>query len=740
MTISSAEQNRLTVLASYDLIEGAADPALDALIRLAAFVLHVPSAAISIVDGERQWFMAQAGVLPSGTTRDKSLCGQVVSLAQMVVVPDVQGDPRLSDSQLMMGPEPVRAYAGCPLRSPEGLVLGTLCVFDSSPRTFESHELEMLQILADQVMAQLELRRKTQLLADEQSRLHTVLSAAPDPIIAVDQAGIVRDANPATQTVLGFSRDELVGQDWARHIAAGTSNALPGNELMSGERRAFGQGSEIAMRRKDGSLIDVELTLGVMRQQGRQHWTAILRDITRRKEAERRLLETLSDLRRSREELGQVLNQLQIGTMALDADGAVSFVSDNCARVAAIDVATAVGQRWEDVLSVDEVGRNTIRASLRAPAGERTRVEAHIGRGAVSRWVEVDVRDDPRNQSARMLFLYDITAVHAMRAELRAQMHGRMIGDSPAMRALYDTIDRVAQGEWTVLIEGETGAGKELVAQAIHRASARRDGPFIAINCAGLTESILGSQLFGHRRGAFTGAIADQEGLVEAAHGGTLFLDEIGDVAPPIQSALLRVLQEREVTRIGETRPRKVDVRIVAATNRDLMRRVADGQFREDLLYRLRSARVTVPPLRERREDIPILVAAFLAEERVTGGKLVTDVAPEALERLKSHEWPGNVRELRGVVEHAVINCRGRRIDVCDLPPDLLRTPVAIRPILPVVPPAGVGEDERNRILVALQRTGGNRSRAARLLGIGRATLYRRMSELGIDPGILTDG
>jgi PAS domain S-box-containing protein len=737
MTISLAEQNRLTALASYDLIEGAADPALDALTRLATYVLHVPSAAISIVDGEHQWFLAQNGLLSSGTAREQSFSGHVVSLEQSVVVADTHGDPRFSDNPLVLGPEQVRAYAGYPLRSPDGFVLGALCVFDHTPRTFEAHELDMLQILADQVMVQLELRRKTQLLADEQSRLQTVLSAAPDAIIAVDQAGIVRDANPATQTVLGFPRDELVGQDWARHIAVGTSNASPGNELMSGERRAFGQGSEIAMRRKDGSLIEVELTLGVMRQQGRQHWTAILRDITRRKEAERRLLETLSDLRRSREELGQVLNQLQIGTMALDADGAVSFASDTCARVAAIDVAAAVGQRWEDVLAVDEAGRSAIRAFLRAPVGERTRIEAQIGQGSASRWVEVDVRDDPRNQSARMMFLYDITAVHAMRAELRAQMHGRMIGDSPAMRALYDTIDRVAQGEWTVLIEGETGAGKELVAQAIHRAGARRDGPFIAVNCAGLTESILGSQLFGHRRGAFTGAIADQEGLVEAAHGGTLFLDEIGDVAPPIQSALLRVLQEREVTRIGETRPRKVDVRIVAATNRDLMRRVAEGHFREDLLYRLRGARVTVPPLRERREDIPLLVAAFLAEERVTGGKLVTDVAPEALEKLKSHEWPGNVRELRGVVEHAVINCRGRRIDVCDLPPDLLRTPLTTRTPLPVIPPPGVGEDERTRILAALQRTGGNRARAARLLGIGRATLYRRMSELGIDPGTL---
>ena len=205
----------------------------------------------------------------------------------------------------------------------------------------------------------------------------------------------------------------------------------------------------------------------------------------------------------------------------------------------------------------------------------------------------------------------------------------------------------------------------------------------------------------------------------------------------PIQSALLRVLQEREVTRIGETRPRKVDVRIVAATNRDLLQRVGSGQFREDLLYRLRGARVTVPPLRERREDIPALVASFLAEERVTGGKLVTDLAPEALAMLQRHAWPGNVRELRGVVEHAVIHCRGRRIEAGDLPPELTRTPA---PVVgpgagPSSLPGAAGNDERSRILAALQRTAGNRARAARLLGVGRATLYRRLADLGIGPG-----
>jgi PAS domain S-box-containing protein len=744
--VSPAEQKRLAALASYDLAAKSTDPALDELAKLAASALAAPMGAISIVGAERQWLAGRYGLDLDELPREASFSGHAIALDQPLIVPDALADPRFAASPVVLGPSQVRFYAGFPLRTPDGLVLGTVAALDHRPRELDMRQLGTLEMLAHAAMTQLELRRQRRLLADEQSRLRTVLGAAPDAIIAVDEAGIINDANPAAVSMLGFLRDELVGQEWMGLIAGG-GPALPAGqvsrELVSGERRSFGQGSELAVRRKDGSLVDVDLTLGVLRLQGRQHWTAILRDVTKRKEADRRLMETLADLRRSRDELVQVLNQLQIGTIAIDPDGTIAFASETCGRIAGIDAEAATGQRWEDVLVIDEPARTALRTHLRAPVVERARVEAQIGGGSPVRWVEIDVRDDPRNPAARMLFLYDVTAVHAMRAELRAQLRGQMIGNSPVMHSLYDSIDRVAQGDWTALIEGETGVGKELVAQAIHRASARRSGPFIAVNCAGLTESILGSQLFGHRKGAFTGAIADQEGLFEAAQGGTLFLDEIGDVALPIQSALLRVLQERELTRIGETRPRKVDVRIIAATNRDLLQRVADGQFREDLLYRLRSARVPVPPLRERREDIPLLVAAFLADERVTGGKLVTDVAPEALRMLQKHEWPGNVRELRGVVEHAIIQCRGRRIDVCDLPPDLLRTATASATspaarMAASAPPAL--DDERNRILAALSRTGGNRARAARVLGIGRATLYRRLAELGIDAGTSDDG
>ena len=216
-----------------------------------------------------------------------------------------------------------------------------------------------------------------------------------------------------------------------------------------------------------------------------------------------------------------------------------------------------------------------------------------------------------------------------------------------------------------MLIEGETGVGKELVAHSIHAASPRREGPFIAVNCAGLSESLIASQLFGHRRGAFTGAVADQEGFFEAAEGGTLFLDEIGDLPLTMQTSLLRALQEKEIIRLGESRPRKVDARVFAATNRDLAVEVRAGRFREDLFYRLRVARLRVPPLRERLDDVPLLIAAFLDGDR----PLKLDA--EVMSLLQRYDWPGNVRELRNTAEYMTIHCRGDVVHAAHLPPEV---------------------------------------------------------------------
>jgi PAS domain S-box-containing protein len=310
-----------------------------------------------------------------------------------------------------------------------------------------------------------------------------------------------------------------------------------------------------------------------------------------------------------------------------------------------------------------------------------------------------------------------------LKDELQRSRSGQLVGRSPAMRVLYREIDDVSKGDWTVLIDGETGTGKELVARAIHAASDRHNGPFIAVNCAGLNDTLLSSQLFGHKRGAFTGAVRDQKGFFTAAEGGTLFLDEIGDISTDAQTSLLRALEDKEIIPLGDTSPHKVDVRIIAATNRDLTADVAAGRFREDLLYRLRVARLSIPPLRARSMDIELLAESFLAEIRVATGKSIRAISPSAISRLNQHNWPGNVRELRSAIEFAAIHCRTGTIGVLDLPPEIQSTaPAAIN--------KGQlrGEfDEQEKIFEALRQTNGNRTQAAALLGISRATLYRKL-------------
>jgi transcriptional regulator with PAS, ATPase and Fis domain len=252
--------------------------------------------------------------------------------------------------------------------------------------------------------------------------------------------------------------------------------------------------------------------------------------------------------------------------------------------------------------------------------------------------------------------------------------------------------------------------------------SERKENPFIAVNCGALTESLLTSQLFGHKKGAFTGALSDQEGLFEAANGGTIFLDEIGDVPMNIQTNLLRVLQEKEITRIGENKPRKIDVRVIAASQHDLIKEVENGNFRADLLYRIRVTRINLPDLKDRKEDIPLLVNSFLSQSRASSGKNVYDISGVAMSKLMNYDWPGNIRELKSAIDFAALTCKGTVINKEDLPPEITHDETQ---------PAGINDDikqdEKQKILAALEQTSGNKKEASKLLGISRATFYRRL-------------
>lgn len=301
-----------------------------------------------------------------------------------------------------------------------------------------------------------------------------------------------------------------------------------------------------------------------------------------------------------------------------------------------------------------------------------------------------------------------------------------LVGEAPATRKLRQLIGKVAPSEATVLIRGESGVGKEVAARALHDASLRAGGPFIAVNCAAISENLLESELFGYRKGAFTGADTDRQGLFEAAHGGTLFLDEIGEAGAGVQAKLLRVLEERKINRVGDPVERPVDVRVLAATNRPLEKALAEGSFREDLYYRLLVFPLDVPPLRDRAGDISLLSAHFLKR----WGRQDRPLPTEVLERLKRHTWPGNVRELRNIMERAHILAGDQ---------DISLEHVTLDPGLPMAKMEDLGQDlnldhhSRRLIRAALERTRGNKSEAAELLGITRRTLYSRLKLLGME-------
>jgi two-component system response regulator HydG len=327
---------------------------------------------------------------------------------------------------------------------------------------------------------------------------------------------------------------------------------------------------------------------------------------------------------------------------------------------------------------------------------------------------------------------------------------GGLVGRAPVMRDLFRAIETVAPSDTTVLIQGETGTGKELVARGIHAASNRKEGPFLGVNCGALSENLLESELFGHVRGAFTGAVKDRPGLFRAAHGGTLFLDEVGDISQGLQHRLLRVLQEKELIPVGDVRPQKVNVRVLAATHKDLKEETLAGRFREDLYYRLNVFRLDVPPLRARSSDVPLLVEHFLkgrdrAEEpeggtgpRVGSAGGTVAVSSLAMRLLQSYHWPGNVRELFSVLESALIRAQGRpRIEAQHLTAEVREGnregEAGSAPGTSRYVPSHAPAREREAILSALQEAGGVRSRAARILGMGRTTLWRKMKEYGIE-------
>jgi PAS domain S-box-containing protein len=445
--------------------------------------------------------------------------------------------------------------------------------------------------------------------------------------------------------------------------------------------------------------------------------------------------------------LKAIVNTMSEGLLLVGADGGIAMVNEALCRLTGYGREELVGQSCR-VLDCDLCERERGHgggAWCRLFAEKTTRAKRCTIRRKNGAYLPVLKNQSLlRDTAGRPLFavetltdLSELAGLDRKVEELTRLLsadegfHG-MIGSSPAMRRVFDLLERAASSDAPVLLAGESGTGKELAAWAIHELGRRRQGPFVPFNCAALSEALLESELFGHAKGAFTGAHRHRQGRFEAADGGDIFLDEIGDAPASIQVRLLRVLETKSFERVGETRPVRADVRVISATNRDLGRLVAEGRFREDLFFRINVIPIELPPLRTRLEDLAPLAEHFLCRLAAQAGRPVPSISPEAMRLLLDHPWPGNVRELKSALEYAFVVTDAGPVEPRHLPPSLIvrASPDTLRQVCRSLDRSGSGRDD---LIEALRQAGGNRSEAARRLGVSRGTILNRMRRYGVD-------
>lgn len=432
-----------------------------------------------------------------------------------------------------------------------------------------------------------------------------------------------------------------------------------------------------------------------------------------------------------------ILESISDGVFTVDGDWKVTSFNRAAEEITGIPKEEALGKFcWEVFRSSHCEGACFLRSTLETGQPIINRpcfiVTAEGERIPISVSTAV-LRDEKGRVAGGAETFRDLSEVEALRKELEGRFQmGDMVSHSPAMETVFELGQAVAESSSTVLIQGETGVGKEVLARAIHADGPRHAQPFLAVNCGALPESLLESELFGYRKGAFTGAVQDRAGRFERAGRGTLFLDEIGEISQTLQVKLLRVLQEQEYEPLGSEKSLKSEARILCATNRDLSREVREGRFREDLFYRINVVRIEIPPLRRRQEDIPLLVQHFIEKFNHLQGRNIEGVSPEVLTLLMAYEWPGNVRQLENVVERAFVLCRGNWLEVEQLPEEIRggtggdsQSGQAIEAVRQAV--------EKQAIEKSLKRNGYNRLATARELGIHKTTLYRKMKKWGIE-------
>jgi len=431
-----------------------------------------------------------------------------------------------------------------------------------------------------------------------------------------------------------------------------------------------------------------------------------------------------------------ILDSINEGVFTVDLAWRITSFNRAAEKITGIRREDAIGRRCAEVFRANICAEECVMKSVLATGNPAFRNSVFV----VDAWgARIPIKVSAavlRGADGRIIggveTFQDLRQVEELRKRLKGKhTFADIVGKSAAITRLFDILPQVADSDATVLIHGASGTGKELVARAIHELSPRRKKRFVAVNCGGLPDSLLESELFGYKAGAFTDARRDKPGRFALADGGTLFLDEIGDISPAMQARLLRVLQEKTYEPLGGVAPARADARIVAATNKDLGALVSDGRFREDLYYRIHVVRIEVPPLKDRREDIPLLVEHFIATFNLVHDREIAGLSPEALALLMRHDFPGNVRELQNILEHAFVLCRSGVIEPHHFPPDLASG--AVRQQLGPAQKLNLKAAERLFVRTALEKHRGNRALTAKELGINVSTLYRKIAALGIE-------
>jgi formate hydrogenlyase transcriptional activator len=679
---------RLEAVRRTCLLDSPPEEAFDRLTSLATSVLRVPVAYVSLVDDHRQFFKSQRGLAePLAAARETplshSFCKHAVESSEPLLVNDARLHPTLQHNPAVWE-HGIIAYAGIPLITSDGHALGSFCVVDRNPHAWTADEIEVLRVLASSTVSEIELRRlaaelsslseqlqslvesRTAELRASEERLRVLLDVNNAVVTCLDRDSLFAAAAEALMRVIPYDRAALVLRDPVREVF--TVLGIAG-ALPTPALIPVGTEWPYAGSRA-GWIFD----------HGRPLLTKDMREPPHFFEHDL-LLQAgiLSAVSVPLSAKGKIIGTLNAGSRVLGR-----YTEDDASLLLAIGEQIALA--LENLLAYEQI------AALKARLEEEKQY----------------LQEEARAESA----------------------FGDVVGSSRAILGVLAGVRKVADTDSTVLVTGETGTGKEMIVRAIHDLSRRKDKILVKVNCAALPAGVIESELFGHEKGAFTGALSRKLGRFELAHGGTLFLDEIGDLPAELQAKLLRVLQDGEFERVGGTRTLKVNVRLVAATNRDLAQAVADAKFRADLFYRLNVFPIHIPPLRERLDDVPRLVRHFVMLYAAKMGKQVGPPTDAVMARLTAYAWPGNVRELQNVIERAVILTSKGRLEVADVVAGAERAAGPARKR-----GRTLEEVEREHIVSVLESTGwrvsGERG-AAKILGLKRTTLEARMQRLGI--------